>query len=351
LAAAGPLRRVDIIAEAMNTKGVCLQYLGRLDEGIALIRASVELAAAHFLSAAELRARFNLAGRLSSDDPGGGIETLRTGLEVARRTGRRDWLILLSHVLSSRLVTGAMEFAAGLSMLDEVADADKPPEERAMAIVHRARIRAFRGDRTAWENAIAEARALTEATSNPQRDWERAEAATMVAIAEGRLTDAAREATAIGGNWAPAGTVARARIALRTGDLELARSAVGSSEIAGETGAVFDALRIGLNAGISALESRHDEAVAGYRDAVRRARQLSLSMDAADLLLDAVFVLGPSDPETPAFADEARALFEAAGARAQLDRLDEALAAGSRPVSTRAASADAAAVGDRATNR
>jgi tetratricopeptide (TPR) repeat protein len=57
LAAAGPLRRVDIIAEAMNTKGVCLQYLGRLDEGIALIRASVDLAAAHFLSAAELRAR------------------------------------------------------------------------------------------------------------------------------------------------------------------------------------------------------------------------------------------------------------------------------------------------------
>src|SRR4029079_14703940 len=99
LAAAGPLRRVDIIAEAMNTKAVCLQYLGRLYEGIALIRASVELAAAHFLSAAELRARFNLAGRLTVDDPVDAIEVLRSGVDVARRTGRRDWLVRLSHFL------------------------------------------------------------------------------------------------------------------------------------------------------------------------------------------------------------------------------------------------------------
>jgi class 3 adenylate cyclase/tetratricopeptide (TPR) repeat protein len=351
LAAAGPLRRVDIIAEAMNTKGVCLQYLGRLDEGIALIRASVDLAAAHFLSAAELRARYNLAGRLTTDDPGGAIETLRTGVEVARRTGRRDWLTQLSHVLSSRLVTGAMDFDGALAVLDEVADEDEPPEERAMAIVHRARIRAFRGDRAAWGKGIAEARALTEGTSNPQRDWEWAESATMVAIAEGRLTDAAHEAKAIGGNWTPIGTEARARIALRTGDPELARSAVGSPEIAGEIGAVFDTIRIGLNAGISALESRHDDAVAGFRDSVRRARQLGLLMGAADLLLDAAFVLGPDDPDALAFADEARALFAAAGARAQLDRLDEALTAGSPPASARAAREDAAAVGDRATSR
>jgi len=283
-----------------------------LDEGIALIRASVELAAAHFLSAAELRARFNLSGRLSTDDPERAIETLRTGLEVARRTGRRDWLVILSVVLSSRLVVGPMDFDGALAILDEVADEDKPPEERARAIVHRARIRALRGDPTAWTNGMAEARVLTEATSNRQRDWEWAEIATMVAIAEGRLADAVDEAKAIGGNWTPAGTQARARIALRTGDVELARNAVGSPEMVGEIGAFFDVMRIGLNAGVAALEGRRDDAIGGYRDAVRRARQLGLQMSAADHLLDAVFVLGPGDPETPAFADEARALFAAA---------------------------------------
>jgi hypothetical protein len=165
------------------------------------------------------------------------------------------------------------------------------------------------------------------------------------------LADAASEATAIGGPWAPVGTMARARIAIRAGDPEVARSAIGAPGIATEIGAVFEMWRIGLNAGIAALESRHDDAVAGYRDAVRRARQLGLQMDAADLLLDAVFVLGPDDPETPAFADEARSLFAAAGARAQLDRLDEALAGRSQPVSPRAAGADAEAVRDRATSR
>jgi hypothetical protein len=173
----------------------------------------------------------------------------------------------------------------------------------------------------------------------------------MVAIAEGRLADAFEESKSIGGNWAPVGAGARARIALRSGDLEASRSAVESPEFTSEIGADLDMWRIGLNAGIRALESRRDDAVGGYRDAVRRARQLGLQMGAADLLLDAVFVLGPNDPDALAFADEARALFAAAGARAQLDRLDEALTAGSAPASARAAREDAAAVGDRATSR
>lgn len=61
-------------AEALNTRGACLEGLGLPDEGIALIRASVEPAAAHLLSSAELRARYNLAGQLDHDDPRGSVE-------------------------------------------------------------------------------------------------------------------------------------------------------------------------------------------------------------------------------------------------------------------------------------
>jgi len=39
-----------------------------------------------------------------------------------------------------------------------------------------------------------------------------------------------------------------------------------------------------------------------------------------------IYVLGPEDPAVPAMADEARAIFERLGARAYLDRLDEAMA-------------------------
>ena len=325
LEAAGPLRRVETIAEAMNTKGVCLQGLGRLDEGIALIRASVDLAATHHLSAPELRARYNLAGRLASDDPKAAIEVVRAGIEVARRTGRRDWLILLSTSLSEILTGFGIDYDEALAVLDQIGDQDKPPEQRAIEIVDRAKVHAYRGDATAWPRGIAEAQDLVRGTSSAQRDWGWAVSDTEVALAEGRLADAARASVAIGGNWAGWGAVARAHVALRRGDLGGARDAMGSGGINDELGAVWDMFRVGMAAGIAGLEERRDEAVGGYREAVRIARQLGLPGPAADLLLDAVHVLAPGDPERQAFADEARALYTSAGARALLDRLDEAM--------------------------
>ena len=326
LAAAGPLRRMETIAEAMNTKGVCLQGLGRLDEGIALIRASVELAAAHHLSAAELRARFNLAGRLDYDDPNGALEVLRAGVEVARRTGRRDWLIQLSHFLSSTLAAFGLDYDEALAVLDNVADEDKPLEQRAESMVHRAKIQVYRGDATVWARIFPEAQAMVRGTSNTQVGWDFATANVWVAIAEGRLADASRASTAIGGNWAAWGALARARVAIRLGDLVAARNALDSSDFSEEIGSVWDMLRIGIEAGVAALEGRRDEAIAGYREAVRLARQFRSLGTAADLLLDAVYVLEPDDPERAAFADDARALFVSAGAQALLDRLDEATA-------------------------
>jgi hypothetical protein len=102
-------------------------------------------------------------------------------------------------------------------------------------------------------------------------------------------------------------------------------------------GAVWDLWRLGFGAGVAGLEGRREEAVAGYLESVRLARQIGALMLAADLLLDAVCVLGPDDPATPGFADEARSLFTAAGALAQLDRLDEALGTPLRRASTSAA--------------
>ena len=224
LAAAGPARLVEVIAEAMNTRGVCLQGLGRLDEGIALIRASVDLAAAHHFSASELRARFNLAGRLYSDDRRAATEVLRTGIEVARRTGRRDWLVELSSFLAGSLTYAFNAYDEALEALDIVPDEERPSDDRAEAIVDRAQIAAFRGDRTAWSPGIAQARALIAGQSNFQTEWSWAVAATWVAIAEGRLADALREAEGIGGNWLAWAEVGRARVAVRRGDLPALRA-------------------------------------------------------------------------------------------------------------------------------
>ena len=79
-------------------------------------------------------------------------------------------------------------------------------------------------------------------------------------------------------------------------------------DLARELGAVWDMFRVGFGAALAALESRRDEALAGYPEAVRLARQLGLPTPTAEFLLDAVYVLRPEDPETPGLADEARAV-------------------------------------------
>jgi hypothetical protein len=326
LVAAGPIRRIETIAEAMNTKGVCLQGLGRLDEGIALIRASVDLAATHHLSAAELRARFNLSGRLDYDDPTSAIEVLRAGIEVARRTGRGDWLMLLSHFLATTLTLFGLDYDEAIAVLDGVEDGDRAPEQHAGSMVERAKIQAYRGDATAWPRIYPQAQAMIKGSSNTQVSWDFATSESWVAFAEGRLADAARASMAIRGNWAGWGAFARARVAIRSGDLVAARDALAERELKDEIGAVWDMLRIGIEAGIAALDGRRDEAIGGYREAVRRARQFRTLGTAADLLVDAVYALPPGDPERTAFADEARALYAPAGAQAHLDRLDEAMA-------------------------
>jgi class 3 adenylate cyclase/tetratricopeptide (TPR) repeat protein len=324
LAAAGPIRLVEIVAEGLNTRGTCLQSLGRLDEGVALLRASVELAAANHLSNAELRARFNLAGRRFADDPRDAIEVLRTGVEVATRTGRRDWLLAVSGFLSGQL-TAIGEFDQALEVLDVVSDEDRPPSERADAIIRRAEIAAYRGDVTAWPRGVAEADALTAGDSSTQRAWAWAADAMSVALAEGRLGDALDEAKQVGGNWAIWGLIGTARAALRARDLGAARTTINADRLETELGAYFDRERLCLRAGLAAIEGRRDEAVAGFRESARAARQLDDPWGLAETLLDAVITLGADDPEVAAFAGEARLIFERSQARALLDRLDEAL--------------------------
>ena len=304
---------------------------------------SVDLAAAHHLSAAELRARFNLAGRLDYDDPNGAVEVLRAGIEVARRTGRHDWLMLLSHFLATTLTAFGLDYDEALAVLDSVEDDDKATEQRAESMVDRAKIQAYRGDATAWPRVFPEAQAMIEGTSNTQVGWDFATSETWVAIAEGRLADAARASMAIGGNWAAWGAFAGAGRDPQRGPRGSSGSP-GFERLSEEIGSVWDMLRIGIEAGIAGLDGRRDEAIGGYREAVRRARQFQATAIAADLLLDAVYALPPGDPERTAFADEARALYAPAGVQALLDRLEEALA---RPPS--AARQAAPAVADGAT--
>jgi hypothetical protein len=336
LDAAGPSRLVEVIAEAMNTRGVCLQTLNRLDEGIALIRAAADLAAAHDLSAAEIRARFNLGGRLFADDPVAAERELQAAFAVALRPGRKEWLLATANFLAgTRFVLG--QFDAAIAVLDDVPDDIWSREERGDAIETRAYVARYRGERERSAEMLAEARELVADSMNNQRKWSWAVDDALLAVAEGRLDDARRAADGIGGNWQFWAFMTRLHVALRRGDVAAAREILAVPSFLDEQGATMDTIRRGLEACVHALEGDRDRGVAELRDARRRARDLGIGWLFGDVLIDAIHDLGPDDPEAAAIAAEAREAFEGAGDRLHVARLDEALgsARADSPTATR----------------
>jgi hypothetical protein len=71
--------------------------------------------------------------------------------------------------------------------------------------------------------------------------------------------------------------------------------------------------------------------MAGYRTAMAAWRSLGLLWDEALTTLEAVTILGTSDPEVAGWVDGARATFERLRAAPLVDRLDEALVAAAPP--------------------
>jgi hypothetical protein len=319
----------------MNTNGVCIHALGRLDEGVALIRASLELATEHQLTAAQVRASYNLAGRLMIEDGVASTRAAEAGVELARRTGRRDWLFTHSTMLSTNLVHLRLEYDRALELLAGVEAQEPPPDVLADVIVDRATIAAMRGDRAAWQPARERALTMIEGQSNPLTRWAWAFVEAMVALAEGRLEDALAVSPDIAGAFDSWNGVVHARVALRRRDAAGLRVACERQELRSATGNLFAVERIGFAAGLAALEGRPDEAVAGYRQARGLARDHGHLVTVVDLLIDAVTVLGPAHPESGPFADEARQVLDAQGARALRDRLDEALAGERREATSR----------------
>ncbi|HEY3522753.1 MAG TPA: adenylate/guanylate cyclase domain-containing protein [Candidatus Limnocylindrales bacterium] len=341
LEAAGPIRLVEVIAEALNTRGVNLQGLNRLDEGIALIRAGANLAADHDLAAAEIRARFNLAGRLFADDPDEGARELQKAFDLALRTGRREWLLSTANFLAgSWIILG--DFEAALAVLDSVPDEIWSREERAKATETRAQVAGFRGDIARSRALMAEAHELIGAASDTQREWEWALDESNLALAEGRLDDAARAAERVGGNWAFWRYVNRAHVDLRRGDLAAARTEASAVTFLNELGRTVELFRVGVNACLAMLEGHRDDGVAELRSVRRRVADLGFSRMFGDILIDAIHVLGPDDPESAELAAEALATYEQMGDRLHVARVEEAMArrssSGSRGL------ADAAAV-------
>ena len=95
-----------------------------------------------------------------------------------------------------------------------------------------------------------------------------------------------------------------------------------------ESGAVFEAYRTAMRAGLAALEDRISEATRGYLEATSELRRVGLLWELARTQLDFVIAVGPGVREARDAAEEARATFERLGARPYLERLEAAVGPG-----------------------
>jgi hypothetical protein len=80
-----------------------------------------------------------------------------------------------------------------------------------------------------------------------------------------------------------------------------------------------------FGAGIAALEGRTSDALTMYRDALRGWQELELPWDEALAVVDMAMTLGPDEPALVAAVPAARTILERLGAKAILDRLEDAM--------------------------
>jgi hypothetical protein len=209
--------------------------------------------------------------------------------------------------------------------MDEVLAGDMPDRDRLVVLNNASIIRANRG-----ANIDAELREMDEMGKQMQGTWHLfvADPLANAAMARGDSDAAIRafvEVTADGSN-APEYFYRAVHPALWAKDLERARELQGQQLESGGYGAVSDARRATMTAGVAALEGRTAEAMAAYRDALRDWRATHSVWDEALTGITMAELLDPRDPEVAKVISSTREILERLGARPYLERLDRAAA-------------------------
>jgi class 3 adenylate cyclase/tetratricopeptide (TPR) repeat protein len=325
LAAAERADLVVLVADTLVTKGTALGGLGRGYEGLGGIETGLHLAEWHGLAVTAVRARLNRGWLLSQGDPREALENDRVGLAEARRLGQRGWsLVFLTNAAMNARWTGDWDWA--LLELDELLAGDLEREGRIFGLSSSIQIRAWRGDPV--DELLDEVERLAGDTPDRQVLSGAAEARADRTLARGELNEAAaayRRAAALHTGNAPGCHVLAARASLRAGDPAAAASDLAALEAIGVRGPAIDARRSSIRAGLAALEGRGADALALYREGVRRFRDAGLPLDEALTAIEMATLLDPADPEVRAEAEAAREILTRLGATPLLRRLESAM--------------------------
>ncbi len=318
----------EILADAFNNKAAGLSYVGRTREAAALMEAAIRVAEAGGFRSAELRARNNLASVTWAREPARAVEISLASFHLAHRLGigkLANWSlgqVTAGLWLSGRdwdwaLATSGEVIASGVANTDEI-----------QLTSARSLILAARGEST--PESIARLELLLQQVSDPSAPAQVHFMKADRALLAGDLVLAFEERLAAA-EFAPLASIylfEAARPALWLRDPVRLRQVIdrlAAEPDAHETTAATNL--IAARAGLAALEGRRTDALAGYRDAIRRYGDVGYAFEMARCVLDAVRTLGPGEPDLRSAVGEARAAFERVGAKPYLAWLDEALAA------------------------
>ena len=314
----------EVVVRTLHTRGSTLIQLNRPREGRILIRGAGELAQGHGLLDAETRWRTLDTFLAQWDDPRAGLEAARAGQALAERVGSRNLsMLMVGNGVSCAIRLG--EWAWALALLAEWSAVDVPAAARIELTADQAILDALRGiDPGA---GIASMEPLIVGLSDPQYDSYRQMAMAWAAFAGGRLREAhamSRRTAETTSYFGPMAWPLAARAALWDGDLEAGRDLL--EQLVGEPyrGSAVSADILTIRAGLAALEGRHAEALASYREALRSWQGLGLAWDEALCAIDMTTVLDPSEPEVRVAAEAAGTILSRLGARPMLERLASA---------------------------
>ena len=325
---------VQLVADALITRGSALADMGRDYEGMGAIEAGLRLALAHRLHREVMRARNNIGAFQIVRDPSAAMETYRSAIgEVTRLGIRGGSLRLFFGGSDAAIATGDWDWAR--TEIEAILATETSREDRAAALSKVIELHALRGENASVE--VAEFDALVGDSTDPLMTSGSHWAKGTIAWAAGELEAARAEFRAAAGfsaQYAPLFLPTAARVALWLGDTPGAAADIDGLDAIGAHGPAIELRRQAVVAGIAALEGRPAQALAGFREALAQAQASGLKWDEALIGLDMAILLDAGDPEVRAAADRARVTFTALGAAPFLDRLDAALARRSAAAST-----------------
>jgi class 3 adenylate cyclase/tetratricopeptide (TPR) repeat protein len=322
--------RLDLVAEVADllvTKGSALNAVGRRREGMGNIETGRQLAESIGLSFTVLRATLNGLQPMIEDDPRLEFQRSIRGYELAVRLGRQDFgVVFREHVGGAALRLGDWDTAEALCRdgLDLVPEHDRPHLDGVLG-----NFAVLRGADPAPIVADLEAELVGNTdTMTYGHVWL---VRLLAALSAGDAV-AAREAVDwmdvafedAGGDAFSIGV--QAHLYLWAGDAAAAATMVSRLHAPAMYGRLVEANAMALAAGVAAVEGRVDEALAGYRAALRTQEGLGAAFDAALVAIDMATLLPASIDEVRAAAQAGRDTLARVGAAPLLERLDAALA-------------------------